>query len=378
MNEKIDRLVSWMNGKKTGPLSLEIWPTNRCNLRCKMCGTWASRRKAEEKGLIYNPEEERKRELPDEIWLKIIDDAIELGVKEFLITGGGESLIRKETTLKLIKKIKECGAYGTLNTNGTLFSTQDVPEVISTEWDMIIFSIDGPDAETHDFIRNVKGTFNRVKKVLLEFKKQKKKLRVDKPKIVFNTVVLNKNFKKFLQLMKFAKTVDCEDITFIPLIAFDKSIEEFKLNPIEKFKLSKMISKIDILSERFGIHTNIHEFKEKQISDIQRIDKAIKGEIELFPQGFTSLPCYEPFLHLLINPEGRTSCCCMLAGKSIKGDFLVRSLKDIWFGEWFNSLREQFLRKELPEDCSTCVFSQFIRNKQIREELKRNLFKEPI
>lgn len=375
MKEKIDRLTDWAAGRKVGPLSLEIWSTNRCNLRCLMCGTWASRRKDAEKGLIYNPEEERKRELPDGIWLKIVDDAFELGIKEFLITGGGEPLVRKETTLNLIKKIKEYGAYGRLNTNGTLFSPQDILKVVSAGWDMIIFSVDGPDAETYDSIRNINGAFNKVKKVLLEFKKQKKKLKTDKPKIVFNTVVLNKNFEKFPQLIKFANLVGCETITFIPLIAFDKSIEKYKLNLMQKFILSKMISKIEMLSKEYGVHTNIHEFKEKQIREIERTDKDIKNEIESLHQGFASLPCYEPFLHLLITPEGRTTCCCMLAGRGIKRDFLVSSLKDIWFSEWFDSLREQFLRKKLPEDCGTCVFAQFIRNKQIREELKGNLFK---
>lgn len=378
MNEKIDRLIDWANGKKIGPLSLEIWPTNRCNLRCLMCGTWASRKRAEEKGLIYYPEEEHKRELSDEIWLKIVDDAIELEVKDFLITGGGEPFVRKETTLNLIKRIKEYETYGCLNTNGTLFSTQNVSNIISVGWDMIIFSIDGPDAKTHDSIRNIKGAFNKVKKVLLEFKRQKKKLKIDKPKIVFNTVILNKNFEKVPKLIEFANRVSCEDITFIPLIAFDKSIEKYKLNLIKKLKLTKMISKIEMLSRESGVHTNIHEFKEKQIRDIERTDEGIQNEREVQHQGFASLPCYEPFLHLLITPEGRTTCCCMLADKGIKEDFLVRELKDIWFSAWFDSLRHQFLRKKLSKDCDTCVFSQFIRNKQIREELKRNLCKKPI
>lgn len=370
MKEKIKRLVIWSKGGKVGPLSLEIWPTNRCNLKCVMCGTWASRRKAMEKGLIYKPEEEKKRELPDKIWLKIVDEAIKLDVKEFLITGGGEPLMRKGTVIKLMEKIKECGAYGTLNTNGTLLSQKDVLKFINIGWDMIIFSLDGPNGKTHDAIRNVKGTFNKVKKILLEIKKQKIKLKVEKPKVVFNTVILNKNFEKLQKLVEFASLVGCEDITFIPLITFDKSVEKYKLSSLQRFKLSKIIDRVEKLSQQLGVHTNILQFRENPIGDTSRMNELILSEVKS-SSGFASIPCYEPFLHLLITPDGLTTSCCMLAGKGVKEDFTSKGLKDIWFGEWFNNLREQFLRKELPIECGTCVFSQFIRNKELREEISR-------
>lgn len=373
MEEKIKRLKKWAEGEKTGPLSLEIWPTNRCNLHCIMCGTWASRRKAEEKGIIYDPKEEMKRELPDEVWLKIVNEAFKLDIKEFLITGGGEPLMRKELTLKIMEKIKENEGYGTLNTNGTLITSQDIQKIISIGWDMVIFSIDGPDKNTHDFIRGVNGTFEKVKKVLFEFKKQKEKLKTEKPKVVFNTVVLNKNFEKLCKLVEFASSVDCESITFIPLIAFDNTVKKYKLNLIQRLRFNRKINEIENLASKLGVHTNIRELKEKQIRDTEKMDKLVMEKIKSFSRGFKSLPCFEPFLHLLITPEGRATCCCMLAGKGIKGNFAVRNLKDVWFGEWFSKLREQFLNRKIPKDCGTCVFSQFVRNEKLREELNKIL-----
>lgn len=367
MEEKLERIIKWSNGKKEGPLSLEIWPTNRCNSRCLMCGTWASRRR---EGITYDPDKERERELSDEILLKVVDDAVKLGVKEFILTGGGEPLVRKDTILKLMKEIKKSGACGRLNTNGTLFLPRDISKIVAMGWDTIVFSMDGPDAETHDFIRNVDGTFEKVRNVIIELKNQKKKLGVDKPRISFNTVLMSKNFEKIPKLVEFASEMSCENITFIPLIAFDKSLEKYKLSLTQRLKLKKMIFEIKKISEELKVHTNIHEFEEKSIVDTSKMDEVIESEIESLPSGFSSVPCYEPFLHLLITPDGMTTCCCMLAGKGIKGDFLAKGLRDIWFSEWFNNLREQFLRKELPEECGTCVFQQFIRNREIREKLK--------
>jgi MoaA/NifB/PqqE/SkfB family radical SAM enzyme len=368
MEEKIQRLIEWAKGKKVGPLSIELWPTNRCNLRCIMCGTWASRRKAEEKGIIYNPEKEKERELPDEVWLKITEEAIQLGAKEFLITGGGEPLVRKETTLKLMEKIKQYDTFGTLNTNGTLFSSTDIKKVISFGWDMIIFSVDAPNAKIQDFIKNVPGTFNRVKKVLLEFKKQKRKIKTDKPKIVFNTVVLNKNFEFLPKLVKFASSVDCESITFIPLIIFDKFVEKYRLSSRQNSKLGKVLKEVGTLSKKFGIHTNAYDIL--NFRQDERIDEIVKKEISSLPPSLTSAACYEPFLHLLITPEGEATACCMLAGKGIKVDWLKTKLKEVWFDEWFNKLRQQFIKKELPIECGNCVFSQFRRNEEIRQKLQ--------
>jgi MoaA/NifB/PqqE/SkfB family radical SAM enzyme len=333
-----------------------------------MCGTWASRRKAEGKGIIYNPEEEIKRELPDEIWIKIVEGAIQLGVKEFLITGGGEPFVRKETTLKLMEKIKQYETFGTLNTNGTLFTSRDVTKVISFGWDMIIFSVDAPNAKIHDFIRNVGGTFNRVKKVLLEFKKQKKKRKTNKPKIVFNTVVLNKNFELLPKLIKFAREMGCEDVTFIPLIPFDEFVEKYKLSSKQMSKFSEMLKKVENLAGKLGVHTNAQDLLNFQLDE--RIDEKVKKEISLLQFGIASAACYEPFLHLLITPGGEATCCCMLAGKGIQVNWSKEKLEEVWFGEWFNKLRQQFLKKELPVECGNCVFSQFIRNREIRKKLQ--------
>ena len=55
-------------------------------------------------------------------------------------------------------------------------------------------------------------------------KHHKEKLNKQKPKIVFNTVLTNKNFDKILDIIKLAYDVKCEDITFIPLIEFDENL----------------------------------------------------------------------------------------------------------------------------------------------------------
>ena len=77
-----------------------------CNLRCGFCYTDSPRHT-----LARTPE------LSDEDWLAIVDEAIELGALEAVVTGG-EPLLRRDLTLEAIERLDAAGVGTTLNTNG--------------------------------------------------------------------------------------------------------------------------------------------------------------------------------------------------------------------------------------------------------------------
>jgi MoaA/NifB/PqqE/SkfB family radical SAM enzyme len=365
MEERIERLKMWLKGK-AGPFLIEIWPTNRCNLKCIMCGTWANRRKMEEKGMKYNPKEEMRNEVSEERLLNLVREAKQLGAREFLITGGGEPFIRKATTLKLMNEIKTLNLSGNLNTNGTLLNKEDIKKIIEMGWDMLMFSIDAPDSKTHDFIRGMKGCFQKVKENLILIKKEKKRMKVDKPKIVFNTVLSNKICDKIDKLIKFASKVDCEDITFIPLIPYDKKARKIELNEKQKIELKKRMENLMNISRKFEINTNLSELDFCISTD--KMNEAILREIENSPKDLAHSACFEPFLHFLVKANGEATFCCMI--ENSPENIKEKSLEEIWFGEFFNKERGDFINKSIKSECKFCVFSQFTKNKKIREMLK--------
>ena len=80
-----------------------------------------------------------------------------------------------------------------------------------------------------------------------------------------------------------------------------------------------------------------------------------------------SVPCYEPWYNMIIRPNGRVGPCCMF---DFSGEYCHdKSLKEIWFGNYFNKVRESLLKKELPSYCSNCNPSQIVNNERIRKEL---------
>jgi MoaA/NifB/PqqE/SkfB family radical SAM enzyme len=368
VEEKIKRLKMWLNNK-VGPFLIEVWPTNRCNLRCIMCGTWANRRKLEEKGIRYNPTEEMKNEIPEERLLLLIEEAKELEAKEFLITGGGEPFVRKDVTLKLMRKIKDMEMFGNLNTNGTLLTEEDICKIVKIGWDMVMFSIDAPDSEIHDQIRGMKGCFERVKKNLLVLNKVKKNLKTDKPRVVFNTVLNNKVYNKIDELTEFASQVGCEDITFIPLIPYDNFARKIELSKYQKVKLEKDLDRLISFSRKLGINTNLNELSFSTPSG--EMDETILSELEGSSRDLIHSPCFEPFLHFLVKADGEATFCCMI--ENSPDNIKEKSLRQIWFGEYFTEQRKNFINRKIRKECRLCVFSQFIRNKEIREELSKHL-----
>src|SRR4051812_24820454 len=88
------------------PLGVKMELTHSCNLRCGFCYTDSPRHT-----LARTPD------LDDDAWRDIVEEAIELGVIEAVITGG-EPLMRRELTLELIERLDRAGVGIVLNTNG--------------------------------------------------------------------------------------------------------------------------------------------------------------------------------------------------------------------------------------------------------------------
>ena len=361
----IEKLEKWGEGKKAAPHKVHLYPTNRCNLRCPFCYQQ------------LNPYD-YSDVMPKEKWVSIIQELGEMGTDIIRISGGGEPLLVPEKTLPMMEEVKNQNMRGRMTTNGTLFDENSISRTVEMGWDHMVFSVDGPDAETHDFHRGRKGAFEKVTENIRKFEEEKRKNEKKTPSLEFSSVLSSKNWKKVPETIKLAKELGVDVITFEPLFVSNPKVEDLKLSKRERKKFLKKAPKWKDLAESIGIYTNIDT-----VIDVGEVEKTgnLKEEIierseenlqknEKSENPFLSLPCYEAWLWPKIEANGDVGpCSTNLLNANIKG----KSFKDVWYGKEFKNFRKLIKEKRLPSGCENCVSTHIPLNKEIRRKLKGNI-----
>ncbi|MFB6088293.1 MAG: radical SAM/SPASM domain-containing protein [Candidatus Aenigmatarchaeota archaeon] len=355
MNSKVKRIYDWKEGRKRGPVRMELHPTDRCNLDCRFC--W---RKGDNE---IQPE----MELSEEKLLDVVDEAAELGVKEWIISGGGEPMIRKETTMRVLERIKKHGMWGQLTTNGTLFDEGDVEKLVEIGWDQVQISIDAPDARTHDFIRQGKEAFMnsiRTSKMIHKCKiKKGKKI----PFLGYNTIITRQNHNKLEEMVELAYNAGSQLVYFEPIYPGYTSEIRMELNSEERVAMKKHIRKAKKLADVRGINTNVDEYLDKYSIKKDSFDERVLNKVENSRSGFLGAPCYQPWYLMGIKGSGLAGCCSTFEDGLYIHD---KSLKEVWFSEKFNEKRREMLKKKIPDYCSKCSVVVLKSNEEIRRKLK--------
>ena len=120
------------------PLSIQLEPTNHCNLKCISCPRDTM---AREKGYM-----------DFELFKKVIDEASRIGVKYIHLYLHGEPLMHPDIT-KMIHYIKLCRLNVSMTTNGMLLDGEKIEAILHsgmTIADYITISILGVSKEVHE------------------------------------------------------------------------------------------------------------------------------------------------------------------------------------------------------------------------------------
>lgn len=356
MQEKIRRLQKWRTGKPVGPITLELNPTNRCNLQCPSC--W-------QREFEY----ETADALSTERIISLVREAAKLGVKEIRIPGAGEPLLRKDI-LDLMAEIKRCGMHGLLITNGTLWTEKSIQRTVEMLWDVVTFSIDAPNAKVNDTLRGKPGTFERITKHLRAFQAAKNKTGSSLPILRFNMVLSNMNYALLPELIEFAKQYGCEDLQVQPMTVWGKAGKALELNEKQREELPDYVKRALDLAQEYSIHTNLAYLVSSSIVEkaLGRMDDMIAKQTAHIEDRFLSLPCFEPFYNFVILPDGTASFCSVSGGKD--GDSIIdKTLKDVWLGKPYQTIRETLLDKNLRLYCKRCCSAVNMENDRLRQEL---------
>lgn len=364
MNE-VQRILDWINKKPVGPYILELRMTNRCNLRCLLCWEWTK-------------QQDVKNELPDEIYPRIIKEAKEMNVRRIDICGGGEPLIKSKVLFDIMTQTKRYGMEGRLITNGTLFTPDSIKQLVNVGWDEIIFSLDAPDAKTHDYLRGSNGTFNKVVENIKLFDNYKKQLNKKVPRILLAPVLTNLIHDKTVDMVKFAHNLGTQEVCFQLMIDKTSDCKNLMLNDGQRGIFLKKITETKRIADEYNIKCNIEDFSDKTVIEKSSEKKAVfeKDAESVKMKEIMGAPCFFPWFYIGISADGTVQPCADAPAGNEFENVKEKSLKEIWFGEKFDEFRERLMEKNLFPWCERCCGNKIFETRFFRKELLSALNKK--
>jgi MoaA/NifB/PqqE/SkfB family radical SAM enzyme len=290
-----------------------------------------------------------KQEISDEELAKHISTFQKLGVKQVALSGG-EALMHSNLW-KLCAQLKSIGIKISLLSTGLTLKAH-AHEVI-THCDDVIVSLDGS-REIHNSIRNIPAAYEKLSEGVQEIKKLKSSFRV-----TARCVLQKMNFKHFFDIVKSAKEIGLDQISFLAAdvssTAFNhvdlknEQANEIVLNEQETYELSEILKRSFIELKEEYYRKFIAESPAKMQSLVQHYQAALGKE------KFPSKKCNAPWVSVVIESTGDVLPCFFhpAYGNIYKESFstIINSKKAIDFRKRLNI--------KTNATCQKCVCSLY-------------------
>jgi MoaA/NifB/PqqE/SkfB family radical SAM enzyme len=302
------------------PLYVGLSVGTVCNLRCKQCDLW----KLPTKPSAYLKTEEIK-----EILLEL-----KKWLGPFRLTFTGAEPFVRQDIFEIIRFADQNDIETILTSNGYLIDKKMAKKIIDSGLKVMVVSLDGAKAKTHDFLRGKTGSYCRAIQSLRFLVKSRE---ADKhPKIYVNTVISSQNLGELARLVELVKDEGLDGIRFEALES--KSLfgrETYRANwfkrsslwPKESQKTSATIDEIiKLKKQKMPILNTVKELKELKLyyQDPVLISRSSKF-------------CFSGIRNFAIDEYGKVKLCF---GMPAVGDLLTQSPKQIWYGSKAAKLRQ--------------------------------------
>ena len=182
--------------EKCPPLKqMYTYLTEGCNLACRHC--WIAPK--------YDMNGTRYPVLPVELFEKAVMEGKKLGLSSVKLTGG-EPLLHPDfaALLEILRREK---LVLNIETNGMLCNTAVAKEISKSAQRFVAVSLDGADAETHDWVRGVKGSFDKACKAVRNL------AMFDTPPQIIMTV-MKKNQAQVEDVVRMAEELGASSVKF--------------------------------------------------------------------------------------------------------------------------------------------------------------------
>ena len=291
------------------PTHLQIEPSNMCNLRCPLCHVVTDNKP---KGLL---------KIDD--FKKIIDE-----IGDYLLFlhfwGWGEPFLNKDV-FSMIRYAKDKGIQIISSTNGHFFDDLDnIDGLINSGLDVLIFAIDGINAETYEKYRH-KGDFERALRGLRFLVGRRKERGMDQPRVNLRMLVTKDNESQISEMKNLGKELGVDIFSLKTMYSFDNPCEGESLIPSNR------------------------EYRRFQYDEMGKPIR-IKN------------PCKKPWNHPTIYRDGTVVPCDYYTGEEFSLGNVFGSgrkgFRAVWFGERFQEFRKRFIsHNRVGLRCDDCALN---------------------
>lgn len=309
-----ERLKEIAEEGMTRPVTMHIYPTNKCTHKCGFC--------------IMAEDKKGQEELDRNTYLRTINEAIDLGVKCIHFSGGGEPMLN-QATQEAINIAKAGGITTIVSTNGSL----TLPHA-----DHIRVSLNAGTKETHEKIMGAK-TWDKIIKNIKDFK--------NKDKVGLGYVLTDENWGEVYEFCKLASELGVNFVHIRPgyIPRKDSRIQE----------LLPAVKGLTDQAKKDFPNLNIYSVKEK-------------FDGYWTPRKYSE--CLATPINIVVKANGRLITCQDRMDLEF-GNIYKSSLYNIWYSEEHYRIIKKIRLKECPRCVMTkvneIIKNVYIDNKTINE-----------
>ena len=324
-----------LKGKAGTPQIASFAVTKACNLRCLHCHADA------------------RDAFPNELTLKeatkAIDEMAALGT-EALIFSGGEPLLRKKFVLQLANYCTDVGILPAMLTNGVLINHKVAYEIKEAGILAVGIPLDSPEAELHDKLRNVPGTFDKALSAIRACND------VDL-KVVVTTMALKSNFVTVPSMIDFISNIGVNQVAIYDLVpnGRGKEMMDEMMLPEQREQVIRYLQRMQETKEMAFLFSGGLPLYPEIVATMHKTNGTRAPDL-LLKQFWIHAPigCPAGITYFSLRPNGDVYPCPFLQIKV--GNIRKQSLSDMWYGsEIFKTLRN---RRMLQGNCGECEYRE--------------------
>jgi radical SAM protein with 4Fe4S-binding SPASM domain len=335
-----------------------VWNvTNKCNLNCLHCHQ-ASSSSLQEKELTTNEA------------FRVVDHLSDVGLS-ILTLSGGEPLVRNDV-YDIIQKATDNGIYCTIASNGILMKPETVKKLNKVGIRRVEIGLDGAQPETHDFLRNKKGSFNTTIKGIQNCVKYG-----NFEEVAITTTLYQSNASEIPKIVDLAESLGATRFYLNRLIPAGRGINITHLDAsneekrkilhylYDRFHNSVMsgngiqcytrgmtyLSRIGYQKSHGQIFHVSEAFSGYDIMFRRKYNGELSKFVRRFAKGFSG--CSSGLTYCGLSAQGNILPC--VPAQINLGNLLEENLEDIWANN--EILKQMRDRKNLKGSCGQCEYN---------------------